>query len=70
MIKDDFIKELFHSGKVSDKEILKYLLKNYFLKGYSLDDFEDDLTFKCNTSLWYAKAVREEFETKLNNYSK
>ena len=38
--KYDFLKEVFETGIVSDEDVCRFMIFNYFLNGYSLDDFE------------------------------
>lgn len=65
-----FMKKIFKTGEGTTEEIVQFMLKNYFLKGYTLDDFEDDLILKYHKDEWYAKAVRECFEEKMVKWSK
>jgi hypothetical protein len=66
----EFLKRLFKTGDATDEEISKFMLKYYFLKGYGLDDFYDDLIFKYNKPEEYCKAVRDCFEDVLKKYSR
>ena len=66
----EFRKILFKTGEVSTDDILKYMLKNYFLKGYGLEELEADMILKYNTSEYYAKALKESFEKTLKDYSR
>jgi hypothetical protein len=65
----EFLKEIFRSGIATDEEIAKYMLKNYFLKGKTFDDFEEDIR-KLNKGEYYPKGLRESFEDNLKRYSK
>ena len=65
-----FLKKIFKTGEATPEEVIKYILKNYFLKGNTLDDFELDLIMKYKTSEWYAKALRDSFEVALKKYSR
>ena len=65
-----FLKRIFKTGEGTPEEIVKYILKNYFLKGDTLDDFEYDLIMKYNKGEWYAKALRDCFEDKRKKYSR
>lgn len=63
-----FLERVFKTGECSRDEILKFMLANYFLKGYTFDDFEDDLVFVYVCDGKYAKALRLSFEEQLRFY--
>lgn len=66
----EFLNRVFKSGIASDEEISKYMLKNYFLKGKTFDDFENDLNLISHTNKQYSRALRDSFEDTLKKYSK
>lgn len=63
-----FLERVFKTGECSRAEILKFMLGNYFLKGLTFDDFEDDLVFIYIQDSEYAKALRLCFEEELRKY--
>ena len=63
-----FLERVFKTGECSRAEILKFMLGNYFLKGLSFDDFQDDLVFIYCQDEVYAKALRDSFEEELKKY--
>ena len=65
-----FMKRIFKIGEGTTEEIIQYMLKNYFLKGLTLDNFESDLLEKYKKGEWYSKALRECFEEKMKKYSR
>jgi len=66
----ELMKRIFKTGEATDDEIVKFMIKYYFLKGQTLDDFCDDLIFKYNKPEEYCRAVRDCFEDKLKKYSR
>ena len=67
---NNFFKRVFKNGKYTKEEVLSFMLENYFLKGYRLEDFEDDLVFNYNRSERYARALKERFEDHLKEFLK
>ncbi len=65
-----FMKRIFKTGEGTTEEIIKYILKNYFLKGLTLDDFESDLLEKYKKNEWYAKALKDTFADRMKMYSR
>lgn len=66
----ELMTRIFKTGEATDDEVIKFMIKYYFLKGQILDDFEDDLIFKYNKPEEYCKALRDCFEEKLKKYSR
>ncbi|MHC1720839.1 MAG: hypothetical protein AB9844_09325 [Clostridiaceae bacterium] len=64
-----FLKKIFKTGEGTTEEIIQFMLKNYFLKGYGLDDFEEDLILKYNKDERYSRDLRECLEDRLKKYS-
>ena len=67
---NEFLQRIFKTGEATDDEAIKFMIKHYFLKGHTLDDFEDDLIFKYNKPEEYSRALRDCFEDKLKKYSR
>lgn len=65
-----FLKEVFDTGEASGADIVKFMLQEYFLKGLNLNDFEDDLIYKYNTSEDYARSLARSFHYSLQEYIK
>lgn len=70
MIKKDFIKKMEKTGEVSTEEFTLFLLEHYFAKGYTLDDYQNDLVFKYNFSNSYAEACKESAYDTIKQYIK
>ena len=61
MSKIAFIIKIFRGSTVTDEEIVRFAIKNYFLQGETLEDFQDDLVLKYNRNKVYAKEVKKRF---------
>jgi|APDOM4702015248_1054824.scaffolds.fasta_scaffold722051_2 hypothetical protein len=68
MGKKAFLTKVFNESSVTDDEIIKFVIKNYFLNGETLEDFQDDLVFKYRRDNKYAKRVKERFQNALEHY--
>jgi len=67
--KKEFLATLFKTGEVTNEQLNKFLIQEYFLKGYTLSDFEDDLVLHHNQSLGYTNALIDACKTALTEYS-
>lgn len=65
----DFLQQVFDTGVASENDIARFMIFNYFLKGYNLDDFQEDLVLNYNQNEKYAKALRDSFEESLIKFS-
>jgi hypothetical protein len=68
MSKAAFFVRLFSKSDLTDEEIVKFMIKNYFLQGETLEDFQDELVFICNKGCEDAKKIRGRFENVLEQY--
>lgn len=68
MRKIAFLTKIFWDDKATDEEIVKFMIKNYFLKRETLEDFQDDLVFKYNRGNIYARGLKKRFEDALQKY--
>lgn len=66
----EFINRIRKTGEATNDEIAKFMIKNYFLKGYTFEDFEEDLVLRHNISESYAKALTESFREVLKRWSR
>lgn len=66
----EFLKNVFESGEATSEEIVKFMIKNYFIKGYSIKDFENDLIVKYGKNELYAEALVNSFMEELRKWSK
>lgn len=66
----NFLKTLFKSGLVEKEDIIKFVIKNYYLKGLTLEDFRQDLIEKYKTGEIYANALIKDFKKVLVEYSR
>lgn len=73
MIKIDskkFLNKVFETEKFADEDVVKFMLKDYFLKGYDIEDFRDDLMKKHKKGEDYAESLTDKFEDALERFSK
>lgn len=66
----EFLKNLYKTGDTTPEEISKFMLKNYFLKGLTLEDFESDMIKAHTKHESYAKSLADCFRAELKKYSK
>lgn len=67
--KKEFLTTLFKTGEVTDEQLVKFLIQEYFLRGYRLEDFEDDLLLKYNCGEYYIDGLMGSCINALKEYS-
>lgn len=68
--KDLFVRNMAKTGKVSADQFVFFLLEYYTAKGYTLDDYEEDLIYYYCYSCGYAKDCKEEAKNCIKNFLK
>lgn len=71
MRSEEFLKRVFKTGIATEEEIIQYMLKNYYLKGLTIKDFENDVVKKSKThSEYYARCLADSFYETMKKWSK
>lgn len=67
MDKKEFLR-LLKAGKISDDQLVLFLLNNYVLNDFGIDDFADDLVFRHGCGGGYAAAMRQSCYDAIKRY--
>jgi hypothetical protein len=70
MVDKEVIKKFKMTGEVSTEEYVVFILKNYILKGHTLEDYQEDLVFKYGFTGDYARALKESALDSIKEYVK